>query len=324
MQLPELLYLSQRDVIDVGLDIKSIIELVEKAFHEKGNQRVEMPPKPGIHTQPDAFIHAMPAYIPAMRSAGIKWVSGYPENQTKGLPYISGLLILNDVETGLPYAIMDCVWITAYRTAAATAIAAKYLADPKSSKVGILACGVQGRTNLEAINALFPLEKVWAYDIVPEVLSTYTKEMSGKLGLEIIAVETPLEAVQECDIVVTSGPILKHPDPTIGAGWLRPGGFASAVDFDSYWTADALAEMDKISTDDHAQFEYYRSIGYFQDTPEPYADLGEIVLGTVPRREHDDERVIAINLGLAIDDMAVAPEIYQRARKMKIGTQLQL
>jgi ornithine cyclodeaminase/alanine dehydrogenase len=324
MQLPELLYLSQRDVIDVGLDIKSIIELVEKAFHEKGNQRVEMPPKPGIHTQPDAFIHAMPAYIPAMRSAGIKWVSGYPENQTKGLPYISGLLILNDVETGLPYAIMDCVWITAYRTAAATAIAAKYLADPKSCKVGILACGVQGRTNLEAINALFPLEKVWAYDIVPEVLSTYTKEMSGKLGLEIIAVETPLEAVQECDIVVTSGPILKHPDPTIGAGWLRPGGFASAVDFDSYWTADALAEMDKISTDDHAQFEYYRSIGYFQDTPEPYADLGEIVLGTVPRREHDDERVIAINLGLAIDDMAVAPEIYQRARKMKIGTQLQL
>ncbi len=324
MQLPELLYLSQRDVIDVGLDIKSIIELVEKAFHEKGNQRVEMPPKPGIHTQPDAFIHAMPAYIPAMRSAGIKWVSGYPENQTKGLPYISGLLILNDVETGLPYAIMDCVWITAYRTAAATAIAAKYLADPKSCKVGILACGVQGRTNLEAINALFPLEKVWAYDIVPEVLSAYTEEMSGKLGLEIIAVETPLEAVQECDIVVTSGPILKHPDPTIGAGWLRPGGFASAVDFDSYWTADALAEMDKISTDDHAQFEYYRSIGYFQDTPEPYADLGEIVLGTVPRREHDDERVIAINLGLAIDDMAVAPEIYQRARKMKIGTQLQL
>lgn len=324
MQLPELLYLSQRDVIDVGLDIKSIIELVEKAFHEKGNQRVEMPPKPGIHTQPDAFIHAMPAYIPAMRSAGIKWVSGYPDNQTKGLPYISGLLILNDVETGLPYAIMDCVWITAYRTAAATAIAAKYLADPKSSKVGILACGVQGRTNLEAINALFPLEKVWAYDIVPEVLSAYTEEMSGKLGLEIVAVETPLEAVQECDIVVTSGPILKHPDPTIGAGWLRPGGFASAVDFDSYWTADALAEMDKISTDDHAQFEYYRSIGYFQDTPEPYADLGEIVLGTVPRREHDDERVIAINLGLAIDDMAVAPEIYQRARKMKIGTQLQL
>ena len=63
-----------------------------------------MPPKPGIHTQPDAFIHAMPAYIPALQSAGIKWVSGYPGNQAQGLPYISGLLILNDDQTGLPYS----------------------------------------------------------------------------------------------------------------------------------------------------------------------------------------------------------------------------
>ncbi len=146
----KLLYLSRADVINVNLDIERIIELVELAFHEKGNRRVEMPPKPGIHTQPDAFIHAMPAYIPALESAGIKWVSGYPANQALGLPYISGLLILNSLETGIPYAVMDCVWITAYRTAAATAIAAKYLANPDSRTAGILACGVQGRTNLEA------------------------------------------------------------------------------------------------------------------------------------------------------------------------------
>jgi ornithine cyclodeaminase/alanine dehydrogenase-like protein (mu-crystallin family) len=324
MKNPSILYLSQQDVVNVGLGIEKIIDLVEQAFQEKGNGKVEMPPKPGIHTQSDAFIHAMPAFIPAMRSAGIKWVSGYPENQARGLPYITGLLILNDVDTGLPYAIMDCVWITAYRTAAATAIAAKYLADAGSNTVGILACGVQGRTNLEALNAIFPLKKVWAYDIVPEVLSTYVDEMSGKLDLEIIPVEKPIEAVRESDLVVTSGPILKHPEPTIQTGWLKAGGFASAVDFDSYWSAGALAEMDKISTDDHAQFKYYRSVGYFQDTPDPYADLGEIVIGSVPRRERVDERIIAINLGLAIDDMAVAPEIYRRAIEMGIGVELQL
>jgi ornithine cyclodeaminase/alanine dehydrogenase len=324
MKKPSLLYLSQQDVIDVGLSIEKIIDLVEQAFQEKGNGNVEMPPKPGIHTQPDAFIHAMPAFIPAMKSAGIKWVSGYPENQAKGLPYISGLLILNDVDTGLPYAIMDCVWITAYRTAAATAIAAKYLADPSSTTAGILACGVQGRTNLEALNTLFSLKKVWAYDIVPDVLSKYVDEMSGKLDIEIIPVEKPLDAVRESDLVVTSGPILKHPEPTIQPGWLKAGGFASAVDFDSYWSADALGEMDKISTDDHAQFKYYRSVGYFQDTPDPYADLGEIVIGSVPRREHVDERIIAINLGLAIDDMAVAPEIYRKAIELGIGEKLQL
>src|SRR3990172_1964067 len=128
MQSHQLLYLSRADIEKVALDITTIIELLEKAFQEKGAGGVEMPPKPGIHTQPDAFIHAMPAYIPSMKSAGIKWVSGYPENQKMGLPYISGLLILNDVETGLPYAVMDCTWITAYRTAAATALSAKYLA----------------------------------------------------------------------------------------------------------------------------------------------------------------------------------------------------
>lgn len=152
----------------------------------------------------------------------------------------------------------------------------------------------------------------------------YVDEMSEKLDLEIIPVEKPIEAVRESDLVVTSGPILKHPEPTIQSGWLKAGGFASAVDFDSYWSADALAEMDKISTDDHAQFKYYRSVGYFQDTPDPYADLGEIVIGSVPRRERVDERIIAINLGLAIDDMAVAPEIYRRAIEMGIGVELQL
>jgi ornithine cyclodeaminase/alanine dehydrogenase len=324
MQTSELLYLSLGDVREVNLGIEKIIDLVERAFQEKGHGNVEMPPKPGIHTQPDAFIHAMPAFIPAMKSAGIKWVSGYPENQARGLPYISGLLILNDVETGLPYAVMDCVWITAYRTAAATAIAAKYLANPDSSTLGILACGVQGRTNLEALHAIFPLKKVLAYDIVPQVLAEYVEQMSSKLGLEVIPVANPIEAVKESDLVVTSGPILKHPEPTIQVGWLKSGGFASAVDFDSYWSPEALAEMDKISTDDHAQFEYYRSVGYFQKTPSPYADLGEIVNGSVPRREHEEERIIAINLGLAIDDMAVAPEIYRRAMDLGIGTTLSL
>ena len=128
----KILYLSRADVEAVNLPMKTIIELLEKAFLEKGNGKVEMPPKPGIHTMPDAFIHAMPAYIPSMRSAGIKWVSGYPENFKRGLPYISGLLILNDVETGIPYAVMDCTWITAKRTGAASALAAKYLARPES------------------------------------------------------------------------------------------------------------------------------------------------------------------------------------------------
>ena len=324
MDTNQLLYLSRADVEEVGLEMATIIELLGDAFREKGAGRVEMPPKPGIHTQPDAFIHAMPAYIPALHSAGIKWVSGYPENQKRGLPYISGLLILNDVETGLPYAVMDCTWITAYRTAGASALSAKYLARSESEVVGILACGVQGRTNLEALAVLFPVKRVYAYDIVPEVQHQYIEEMSAKLGLEIVGVDNPKQAVVASDLVVTSGPILEHPEPAIEQGWLQPGAFASAVDFDSYWQPAAMAQMDKISTDDHKQFFYYRSVGYFQSTPDPYADLGELAAGLKPGREGENERTLAINLGLAIDDMAVAPEIFRRARERGIGTWLPL
>lgn len=324
MNSQSLLYLSRADVEQVALDMPTIINLLEAAFKEKGTGQVEMPPKPGIHTQPDAFIHAMPAYIPALHSAGLKWVGGYPDNQRRGLPYISGLLILNDIETGLPYAVMDCTWITAYRTGAASALSAKYLARPDSQVAGILACGVQGRTNLEALAALFPLQRVYAYDRAPEVQQRFVAEMTAKLGLDIIGVDEPRQAVVASDLVVTSGPILKHPTPTIEPDWLKPGAFASAVDFDSYWQPAALAQFDKLSTDDHAQFRYYRENGYFQHTPEPYADLGEIVAGLKPGRERPEERTIAMNLGLALDDMAVAPDIYRRATERGLGTWLPL
>lgn len=320
----KVLYLSRADVETVNLPMKQIIDLLETAFLEKGNGRVEMPPKPGIHTMPDAFIHAMPAYIPSMRSAGIKWVSGYPENFKRGLPYITGLMILNDVETGIPYSVLDCSWITAMRTGAASALSAKYLARPDSETAGILACGVQGRTNLEALACLFPIKRVYAYDVLPEVQEKFVAEIKEQFSFEIIGVREPKQAVVESDLVVTSGPILKHPTPTIEKDWLRPGAYGSAVDFDSYWTAEALAQMDRISTDDHAQFQYYKSVGYFQQTPDPYADLGEIVAGLKPGRQDEKERVLAINLGLALDDMAVAPTIYQCAKERGLGIELPL
>ncbi len=320
----QLLYLSRADVEKTALDMPTILRLLEEAFREKGQGKVEMPPKPGIHTMPDAFIHAMPAYIPSLKSAGIKWVSGYPENYKRGLPYITGLLILNDVETGIPLAVMDCTWITAMRTGAATGVSAKYLAHPNSEVAGILACGVQGRTNLEALACLFPLKRVYAYDILPEAQEKYIADLRAKSKFEIVGVKEPKQAVVESDLVVTSGPILKHPTPTIEKDWLRPGAFGATVDFDSFWQGAALMQMNKVCTDDHAQFQYYKSAGYFQQTPSPYADLGEIVAGLKPGRQSDKERNLAINLGLAMDDMAVAPEIYRRAIEKGIGTRLPL
>ncbi len=322
MEQRQLLYLSRADVAGLGLDMPTAINLLEKAFKEKAAGKIEMPAKLGIYPRKDAFSHAMPAHIPGLNAAGIKWVSSYAGNNQRGLPNINGLLILNDPETGIPYAVMDCTWITGCRTGAATALAARYLARPDSRSAGILACGVQGRANLEALASSFPIQRAFAYDIAPQVMQTFAAEMSAKLGFEVRPVSTPREAVTSSDLVVTSGPIQKHPSPTIDKDWLMPGSFASSVDYGSYWKPEALFQVDKLSTDDMAQYKFNRDNGYFEGTPQPYADLGELVSGQKPGRESDEERTMAMNLGLALDDIAVAPEIYRRARETGAGTWL--
>ncbi len=324
--MPEqkMLYLSQSDVASVGVTMREIIDALDAAFREQGEGRAEIPPKPGVHTRPDAFIHAMPAYIPSLHSVGIKWVSGYPENYRRGLPYITGLLILNDEDTGVPLAVMDCAWITAMRTGAATAVAARYLARPDSETIGILGCGVQGRSNLEALQVLFPLKWVMAYDVLPEQTDRFATEVETHWGLHVVKAKQPREAVESCDLVVTSGPILRRPHATIKAGWLKEGGFASLVDFDSYWDGAAMKEVSKFCTDDIPQLAHYREAGYFQDIPPIYATVGELAAGKKRGRENPRERTMTCNLGLALDDMATAPIVYRRAIERGIGTWLEL
>ena len=320
-----MLYLSKKDIERVNLPVGEIIQALDKAFREKGLGKVEMPPKPGIHTMPDAFIHAMPASVPSVGAAGCKWVSGYPENYKKNLPYINGLLILNDPETGMPLSVMDCIWITAMRTGAATAVAAKYLANRDSNTIGILGCGVQGRTNLEALKIILPeLSEVKAYDISPDAVNLYAEEMGPKTGLDIKIVKTPKEAVENSDVIVTAGPILKEPNPAIEFDWLKPGVFASPVDFDSYFKKSVFKGCEKFVTDDREQCLYYKSLGYFQHVSKIYADLGEIAAGTKPGRENRNEIIICANLGLAIDDMVTAIKIYRKAVDSNIGIWLDL
>ena len=325
MEKNRLLYLSYQDVVDIDLTMPEIIESLETMFRAKGEGRNEMPPKPGIFPGGgDNFIHAMPASIPDLKSAGIKWVSGFPDNPSKGLPYISGLLIFNDFDTGLPLAVMDCVWITAKRTGAASAISARHLARPDSSVMGILGCGVQGRSHAEALKVLFPLKKVMAYDVNPEARAQYAADVSGRFDLEVVPVETPREAVTGCDIVVTAGPMMKRPHATIQAGWLDEGAFASLVDYDAYWQTAAMHETTKFCTDDTSQFRMVQQAGYFKDIPDLHADLGEMATGQKPGRQTPEERTMTANLGLALNDMAVAPLIYEKAKEKGIGTWLDL
>jgi ornithine cyclodeaminase/alanine dehydrogenase len=321
----EVLYLSRADVEAVGLPMADILTAVEAGFREKGQGRVEMPPKIGIHPGGADFFHAMPGLVPAAKAAGVKWVANILKNAERGLPTISGLLILNAPDTGLPVSVMDCTWITAQRTGAASAIAAKYLGPPDPRRLAILGCGVQGRSHLEAMTTQCPsLRDALAYDRRRDAAERFAAEMADRHRIAVAVCDDPQGAVASADIIVTATEIRKDPAPVIRAEWVRPGAFCMSVDFDAQFTPEAMRGMDLLATDDVPQFEHYRAMGYFRATPPVRTDLGEVVAGRTPGRTGDRQRILSLHLGLAIADMVTAVLVYERARAQGIGIPLPL
>src|SRR5688572_27126326 len=155
--------------------MRHVLEVVETALVEKALGRVYMPPKTWIEPAHDGdrWFAAQTCLLPSMGHASLKWQSGSTTNRDNGLPYLTGKLFLNDIQNGLVVAIMDSTWITEQRTAAASAIAAKYLARQESTRWAILGCGVQARSHLKALPIVLPaLNEVVAYDINPSAAKT--------------------------------------------------------------------------------------------------------------------------------------------------------
>lgn len=314
-----LLYLSLRDVERLGVSETEVGAAIEALFLEKGAGRVEAPPKLGVHPGCESFLHAMPAHVPCLRATGVKWVGVVPANPARGLPQVSGLILVNDPDTALPVAVLDAGWVTAQRTAAASRLAAKHLARSGATRVGILGCGAQGRSHLTALCAQLGVEEAVAYDPSSAARTKYAEEMQDKEGIGVRATSVPREAVVDCDVVVTSGPIARVPYATIPAGWLAPGALALSIDYASAWSPAALAEFDRVYTDDVPQLESERRGGYFAALPEPYGDLGEVVVGKKPGRVTHAERLMACLLGLAAEDVVVARLVVERAVAAGIG-----
>ena len=323
----ELLYLSRTDVEAVGIGMPEVLAAVAEGFRLKGQGRTEMPAKIGIHTNQDAFIHAMPAYVKGVEAAGMKWVSGYPSNTAKGLPYISGLLILNDAQTGIPLTVMDCSWITAMRTGASAGISAKYLADPDSHIAGILGCGVQNRAALRALVEVLPrLSEVRCRDILPAATRRYVEEMSRLFPqLRFKAEDSEERMIDGADVVVTATPIVKSPRPSLDADMLKLGGLAVSLDYDSAWTSAAMRQCKFYSDDVEQLLETKRHGVYFAGIPDQvHGDLGELAAGLKPGRRDSSERYFSMNMGIAVDDMVTARLVYQQAVRKGIGVKLPL
>ncbi len=311
------------------MTMRDVLEALDIGFAAKGRGNTEMPPKPGIHTRPDCFIHAMPAYVKELDVAGLKWVSGYPPNPAKVCPTSPACLCSTIVRPALPLAVMDCAWITAMRTGASAGISAKYLARAGSDTAAIVGCGVQARTSLKALVETLPtFAEVRCYDLLPGGDARASPQTWRRTfpALRFVTCASAAEAVRAGDVVVTAMPIVVNPKPDLDAGMLKEGGLAISLDYDSAWTGAAMRECDKFCSDDVGQLLATKEHGvYFGGIPAAInADLGELAAGLKPGRESEAERIFSMNMGIAVDDMMTAKVVYERALELGAGVRLPL
>lgn len=324
MKKVDFLYLSQKDVVDVGLTMQDAITIVEEVLTEHGRQEFENPPKPGIHTVPGAFIHAMPGFLPRKKAAGMKWVSGYSDNYQYDLPSIMGLIVINDNRTGQPLAVMDGGYITALRTAAVSGVSAKYLAIENAARIGIVGTGVQGRYNLLSLIEVLPeIKDIKIFDTNQSVLEEFLSATKGFSSLNIITCASARDVIEDADVIVTATGHLE--ERVYQENWVKEGALVLPV-HTSGWDQALLNQVEKLVVDDWEQFNKALggTDGYYSPLPDRYAELGEIVIGKKLGRENSTERIINFNFGMAIHDVYMATEVLNRARAKGIGMLLPL
>jgi len=312
-------YLSRADVEAVGLSGGEVIDILGAAFRAKREGAVEMPPKIGVHPRNDAFIHAMPAYLASADAVGVKWVAGYPDNQRLGLPYIHGLFVLSDAASGRPLAVMDATWITEVRTAAASMLGIRALAERPVEAVGIIGCGRQGHAHLELAREVFPtLRRATLFDRHPERAETLA---AAHPELDAPVAAAAQEIGPGSDVVITTAAIVRDPERPLRREDLGDATVACAVDFDASLSEDLFEDAALFVVDDVAQYGYYREQGYFGGYPADPVELCDVLDADSPR---EPGLRVFVPLGLALEDVAVAAEVGRRANEAGLGTELPL
>ena len=335
MKSLEILLLSQKDIIALNLDPQTVIGAVEQAMLEHSNGTYEMHPKIGVHptgTDPDNFIHAMPAYLKQLGACGLKWVGGFAKNPKHDLPNITGIQVCNDVDTGVPLAVMDCAYLTGLRTAAVSTIIAKRCALPGSSVLALCGCGFQGGMHLRyLLHALPGIRTVRFYDVRPEAAAALAERAAAEGGFtgKSIVCTTAEDCIHGADVISTC---TNGDEQLIRKEWFKPGAFGVGIEGGCAYTAEALHQADKFIVDDIPLVEYFQkiSIGRKNDRgedneefpggiPPVYSTIGDIVAGKKVPRDHAEERIIAIPIGMAICDISLGHTVFQFANERGVG-----
>jgi len=299
--------LSRRDVASL-LNVDDCIDAVERAFGMLGRGEVPPPAVAGVHVPGGAF------HIKAA-AAGDRFAAKINGNFFEAVPRIKGVIVLADATDGRPLALMDSIEITILRTGAATAVAAKYLARRGARTALICGCGTQGQIQLQAIRRVLPgLDTIYALD-------------ADRARAAALPRATPVGDFVEADVVVTCTPSRSAILHRVGAGT-----FVAAVGADSHEKqelAPQLMASSKVVTD---VTEQCASIGDLHHAiaagamarEQVHAELGEIVAGKKPGRENDRETIIFDSTGMALQDVAAATIVYERALASGIGVDFEL
>jgi ornithine cyclodeaminase/alanine dehydrogenase-like protein (mu-crystallin family) len=303
---------------------------VEHAFRLYGEGKTQTPGILGVHAATGGF-HIKAGVMDLDRFYfAAKVNANFPMNQAKfGLPLIQGLIILCDADNGYPLAVMDSIVITILRTAAATAVAAKYLARPDSGTVTICGCGNQGRISLRALAKFFSLQCAFVYDVNPNQARALAEELAGDLSIEIKTTSDLAAALNESDICVTCTPAKQF---FLKTEYVRPGTFVAAVGADSEDKQElepALLRDSRVVVDLLAQCSQIGELHHaidagVMDANGVYAELGEIVAGIKPGRTSHDQTIIFDSTGMALQDVVSAAAVYRRAEEQGMGSRLRL
>ncbi len=328
-----MLILSRTDV-QHALAMKDAIAMVREAFAQLSTNQAVVPLRVSVPIQKhDGVTLFMPAYLQQSDALAVKIVSVHNKNPSIGLPLIHALVVVLDAATGKPVAAMEGGYLTALRTGAASGVATQLLARRDARVAAIFGAGVQGQTQLRAIAAVRPIERVYVFDAMPGKADQFVRDLAAQPDVpkDLRAASTPAEAVREADVICTATtstrPVFSGRDIRRGVHINAIGAYTPQMqEIDE----ETLKRADKIVIDSHAGAMVEAGdliIALEKGAIKPenvYAEIGEIAAGKLPGRQRDDEITFFKSVGNAVQDAAVARAIFDAALRDHLGTDVAL
>jgi alanine dehydrogenase len=312
------LLLTRSDVAGL-LRMPECIDAVEKAFRLQAEGKMAPAGILGVHVESGSF-HIKVATLPGPPSYfAAKTNANFPGNpKAHGLPTIQGAILLFDAANGRPLAVMDSAEVTALRTGATTAVAAKYLARRSAATLTLVGCGAQAGPQLHAVSAVRELRRVFVSDTDPERAARFAAQHGKALGIDIESVSDLPRAISRSDICVTCTPSRRF---IVERDWVPPGCFVAAVGADNENKQEidpALFRSARVVVDSLEQCaaigDLHHAIeGGAMTRGEVHAELGEIAAGRKPGRQSEAETILFDSSGVALGDVAAAALVYERA-----------